>query len=216
METIIEGPELDQRFVAAMAAKIRREYIEQKGRIFGNNAGRIGKRHDKQSNWKRAAEQCLRLKADPESYVRACFMFCEMSTGPFANMLGGAAAKTWYNKFQNLITKDGTKKGDADESVGQAVDREGLSRQITSAREAMVRLTGTYAPIPENIDWICRWTTQIQPHVKVLLAYPDARAIERFGAEALEIFLGNPNVVASARKLGYPIDDVLLCLTKKN
>lgn len=213
MEEHSKEIKIDDRFIVAMAARIRREYIDQKARILGNRSGGVGKRHDKQSNWKRAAEQCLKLKADPESYVRACFMFCEMSTGPFANMLGGAAAKGWYNKFQNTISQSKREEG---ETVSQAADREGLSRQITTAREAMVRLSGHYNPTPENIDWVCRWTTQVEPHVKVLLAYPDPRVIERFGAEALEIFLSSPNVVASAKKLGYPVEEILACLTQRN
>lgn len=214
MEEHKESDELDQRFVAAMAASIRKAYIEQKARMLGSNTARIGKRHDKQGNWKRAAEQCLRLKADPESYVRACFMFCNMSTGPFANMLGGSASRQWYEKFQNIISKDSKPKLESGENVGQAVDREGLSWQITAAREAMMRLSNTYAPTPENVEWLCRWTTHVEPHVKVLLAYPDERAKDRFGADAYEIFISSPNVVAAAKKLGYPIDEILVWLTK--
>ena len=214
MEESNEKSEIDQRFIAPMAASIRKAYIDQKSRMLGGAAVRLGKRHDKQQNWKRAAEQCLKLKADPESYVRACFMFCNMSTGPFANMLGGSASRGWYDKFQNIIRKDGKTKIEDGEKLGEAVDREGLSWQITATREAMVRLSGSYAPTPDNIDWLCRWTTHVEPHVKVLLAYPDERAKERFGEDAYSIFVSSPNVVAAAKKLGYPIEDILVWLTK--
>jgi hypothetical protein len=207
---------LDKRFIAPMADSIRKAYIEQKSHMLGGAAGKIGKRHDKAGHWRRAAEQCLRLKADPESYVRACFLFCNMSTGPFANMLGGSAAKMWYEKFQHLISKDGKTKKQDGENVSQAVDREGLAWQITAAREAMVRLSGSCAPIPINIDWVCRWSTQVEPHVKILLAYPDDRARERFGKDAYAILISSPNVVAAAEKLGYPIEDILVWLQIQN
>lgn len=53
------------------------------------------------NNWKGAARQCIEVNAPPEKYVEAMFEGCDLSTGPFPNMMGGKQALRWWKEYKN-------------------------------------------------------------------------------------------------------------------
>jgi hypothetical protein len=210
MEEELEHEQVDETRVPAIASLIRRKFIEEKKILTGRSIIKIGHRHDRPHIWKAAALQCMRLKADPATYVRACFKYSKMTTGPFPNNIGGATAAACYKKLMETMSSSALGvKPIENENAAETMDRGDLEYQIKLARKAMYRINGSYDPIPINIDWICSWTSKVDSHVRVLLAYPDTRIRERCGEDALHIFTSCPNIYAAAKKLGYPIEDII-------
>lgn len=204
--------EIDKRFLDSTGAEIRRLYILNKERILGEGKGKPSSRFDTPANWRKAAARCLELKADPESFVAASFAYCNLSTGPFANMMGGRAVKSWYASYVSKLGEDPANKTKDGESISEAVIRQEISDKIKDARRTMIRSTGNFLPEGENLDWICAWSNKMDPLIKVLLAYPDERARDRYGGETYEKLTANAAMVSAIRKLGYPIDEMLTWL----
>lgn len=195
----------NEAYLSAVGGRIRELYIDEKSRLAGKRIT-VGRRQDTRTIWDKAAERCLSLKASPEAFVRACFQQCRTSVGPFPNMLGSAQAAKWFRQWASLYREDHKDEG---ETETETMDRQTLSASIQSAREAMVRLHGSYMPIPDNLAWLANYGTSVPATARILLGYPDDEIRKRHGADAFDAFARNPNLVVAAKRMGYPMDDIL-------
>ena len=90
--------EHDEKLRDAVAREIKKAYTERKSRLLGR-PWKPSSRHQAFKLWQNAADKALELNAPPEAYIYAAFKHCRMSTGPFPNNLGGAAAAGWWRQY---------------------------------------------------------------------------------------------------------------------
>ena len=199
--------EPDMKFVRAVAQLIRTNYIKQKTQLIGPSY-KLSGRHDTAGIWQKAAKQCLDLQAEPVEYVKACFLNCRNTNGPFPNQMGGVSSALWYKQYIRRVV-DVDVVAQPGENLVEAALRQDMEVKIVEVRKIMKNLHGTFAPTKENLDWLCMRTSRIEPHVRVLLAYPDVRIRKECGCEARNIFLTNPKIFKAAKSLGYPMDIII-------
>lgn len=214
-----EDPEVLDR-AQAVAKALKKYYIAEKNRILPDTY-KFAKRHDKFANWKSAAIQCIKIGADPATYIRAAFALSGLKTGPYPNSLGGPAALNWYRKYTRSIVTDNLLSEEAIEQINkrpseliQYVDTETLAEEIKQLRRTLLRLTGTWETCEETLKYLNKFSFPLAPYLRVLLAYPNETTRERFGSEALEFFYQHPNMVLAAKKLNYPMQDIIKWLEK--
>lgn len=205
----IDG-EFDERYVTAIAHQIRKYYIEEKQKLLKKKFN-PSRRHDKAHIWQNAARNCLKLETDPKTFIRAAFQNCELRSGPFSNNLGGAAARKWYKMFIRKMEEDGVKQQDTETPI-ESVERQTLEEDILAARRTLKRINNTYLVNNTNLDLLSSSISPIAPHIRFLLAYPHKLIIEKDPQgknAARNFFYTHPGIIKAAKKLGFPMNDIL-------
>lgn len=210
---IDEEDDIPVQRLIAVANALKVCYVNEKRQKTAGNFTQISRRYDKAEYWQKVARQCINLNADPVTYMKAAFVKCTQETGPFPTSLGGPAAAYWYRSYINTVGKKVEEKRPG-ESLGDAVERQELSDKIKQLRSTLKRMNGTWLPNPVNVEWLLRYSSPVESHIRILMCYPLEEARNRYGPEAEKYLLTNPQVVNAAKKLGYPIDDILLWLNK--
>jgi hypothetical protein len=207
--------ELTEGHLKALGKALKKAYIIEKNqRIGGKRPYKFSEKHDRTEHWRKIAMQCLELNADPITYMRAAFIKCTMPDGPFVNSLGGPAAKHWYVSYIRSIASHGAMDKKDNENVVDAVERNELSAQLIETRKTIERLFGTWELNEKSVEWLLRYSNPVQVHLRVLLCYPVEEVKVRYGPEAYAYFAERPQLINAAKKLGFPIDDMLLWLSQ--
>lgn len=207
--------ELTEGHIRALCKALKKAYIVEKNqRIGGKRPYKFSEKHDRAEHWKKIAMQCLELNADPVTYMRAAFIKCTMPDGPFVNSLGGPAAEKWYASYVRSIGSKISHDKKDNENIVDAVERKELSDQIVEMRKTVERIFGTWELNENSVEWLLRYSNPVPVHLRVLLCYPVEDVKDRFGQEAYTYFVERPQLINAARKLGFPIDDMLLWLSQ--
>lgn len=199
----------------AVASVLKIAYEREKRLRIGSAKFYFSKKHDKSEHWNKVAANCIRLNADPDTYMRAAFTKCTMQFGPYPNALAGVAATGWYNSYVRSI---GTKAEDIrqpHENLVDAVERKELSDAIKSIRSTLKNMNGSWLPTEVNVEWLLRYSSPVPDYLRALLCYPVEEVRIRYGESAHAYFVARPQLIHAAKKLGYPIDDILVWLSQR-
>jgi len=207
-----EENEIPPQRLIAVANALKKYYVEEK-RVKSPGYTALHRKHDSREYWNKVARQCITLNADPATYMKAAFLKCTQETGPFPTSLGGPAAAYWYKSYINTIGKKVEDKKPG-ESLGEAVERQELSDKIKQLRLTLKRINGSWLPIPANVEWLLRYSSPVEPYLRVLLCYPVEEVRIRYGVEAHQFLAERPQLIHAAKKLGFPIDEILLWLNQ--
>jgi hypothetical protein len=202
------------------AGIIRIMFVEKKKGLLGGVTYTPNPRHDTRENWLRAADNCLRLNANPRDFVDAAFALCPAVGGPFANQLVGASAESWYRTYTGDRVKRSTGVYDLPEDketpdmMSASVLCHQVKREIELAHILMMQITGS----PDAwMSWkvlMDHWTS-IAPYIRVAIA-GKARLVsivKKFAPQATEYLSTRPGHVQALQYLGYDINAYLNAAT---
>lgn len=207
--------EISDGHVRALSKALKQAYINEKTQRIGNKRPyKFSPKHDKDAHWKKIAVQCLELNADPITYMRAAFIKCTMPDGPFVNSLGGAAAEAWYRNYVRTIGSKADDIRQPNETIVDAVERKELSTHIKEIRATLEKVNGTWEPNEKNVEWLLRYSNPVPVHIRALLCYPVEETRIRYGKEAHDYFAARPQLINAAKKLGFPMYDILIWLNQ--
>ena len=195
---------------------LRQRFIESKSRAL-RKTYKPNPRHDKPEYYRRAAEQCWELNADPDDYLAAAFRGCGQKAGPFANTLGGAAHLRWFKEYRSEaresvglsaeLTKEEQER--PPEEIVQPCDVE-LHTDLEMAYSLFWHRNGNTNPLePRNAAYMRDPYNALQCTALCLLGGHDPAVLKTFGKRIYDFFTGNPQFIVSARKFGFPIDETL-------
>ena len=208
-----ETEEIDEGRLIAVGNVLRATFIAEKCELLGRK-WRMSNWHDRRDHWRNVARQCILLNADPQTYVRAAFVKCNMQAGPFASMLSGKTAASWYRSY---VSGPGSKGYDIqkdNEPLVNAVYRKELSDALKAQRQTLKNMNGTWLPNEANVEWLLRYSSPVPLHIRTLICYPAPLLRERYGNSAYSYFAKHPHIVHAAKQLGFPMDDILLWLSQ--
>lgn len=202
-QDISPDPELVAReiracYIAKRSAELKKPY-------------RLSARHDKKEYWMRAAELCIRLKANPKDFIDAVLEAPNGSKPVFANMLFGNFAENAYKNKMELL-KEGMvdQKDDEDRYFDDGMlPSAKLCLLLKFALNTLYNISGTISMVEKNLEIMRSPFTDYHPAVRVLLAYPDHIVMERYGEAAKNYFQSNPGTLEIVKKMQLPVDKIL-------
>lgn len=162
------------------------------------NEGRTYRPHkllDDKKIWNRVAEVVLKLKADPEDYIHAQFLFSK--TIVLANTLHGPVAQKRYTryKFMHNIT----------ESKTVSVKDEELQEMLRDTIEDIRILCGSCDFSNEEVESkVLRMKLRYNPFI-LLLLNPSSKFLEELSEQAIEEMNKHPILVSAAKNLNMAL-----------
>lgn len=189
-----------QGLMMIIRSEFKRHKQEITGRKYNPNV-----RHDNESSWRAAAENCVQLNADPYRFVEACFKQCRSPAGPFANQLGGPGAKNWYlaeYPSGGPANEDDYVAPDQNSPIPDMSASDLVREEFKMAIELLVRRTGSKQPF----DWykdLMNFLVPIQPYTRVCLGHSLPGILEEWGEKACEQVTRNPALYNALIKMGF-------------
>lgn len=162
------------------------------------NEGRTYRPHkllDDKKIWNRVAEVVLKLKADPEDYIHAQFLFSK--TIVLANTLHGPVAQKRYTryKFMHNITENKT----------VSVKDEELQEMLRDTIEDIRILCGSCDFSNEEVESkVLRMKLRYNPFI-LLLLNPSSKFLEELSEQAIEEMNKHPILVSAAKNLNMSL-----------
>lgn len=198
--------------VDRVAQVIRKAYTKKKRMLLDKRY--TPDRTVKPEAWDRAAEVCISLNADPLDYVQACFDGCRNKAGPYANALGGTAARAWWKSYVGDLVERPlplTDEGDTD-SISLVVTKadERLEAMLKVAVSFMMNRTGHCEPTEENMYTLRMQMFSIPSLARVYFGYRDRVVMDLWAEEARMFILSRPDIEAAARRRPeFPIKELM-------
>ena len=200
--------------------------------FFQHKSARMGKpykpssRHDDPEYYRKAADQCIELKANPENYVTACFEQSQhkFRQGPFANMLFGPAARRWYQDHMAIRQAPPEEREARFSDIGEVDEAEeeiepfditttaevDIKFTIGQTLKSIYHLTGSFDhTTPEGMKYLRDQLRSYSSISRVLLGFPDPVIMQRYGKEAQQLILTRPDMKAAIEQLNYPVKEIL-------
>ena len=168
----------DKIRLSAEAGRLRKLYMTKKKA----RGCKVQSRSDNMRDWERAVELCRELGADFEDFIDAAFYYCTLSTGPFANGLGGKQAAEWWRQWTAL-------KGIGHERIGESFSpaMRSLRQQVDFTRAVLLNIHGSPDVTPESMETILDSTMCLDPLACMIMAGHDKRVRDMYidGARAM-------------------------------
>ena len=169
-------------------------------------------RHDKWDNWLQAADNCIKIGADPLRFVEACFSACTLPSGPFANQLGGPGAERWFysvypSKF-NRVEENSNEFSTADDKETLFAADDMVNYELKAAIILLIRLSGT----KNQAYWqpfLVNTMTPISAHIRIALGYWMPDVAKLYGDEALGVLTVNPELFRALRNAGCDLTEFI-------
>lgn len=185
----------------AEAGVLRKLYYDKR-KVLGRG-GKVQPRSDNMKDWERAALLVRELGADPADFIDAAFHYCALSTGPFANGLGGKQAASWYRQWASLkATPDMTASGNDSPSLKD------LRQRIDYTRAILIHRHKTMDISEEVIQSILDTTLQLDPLSCVILGGHDPRVRDMYLEEALSVVTENFGLRKVLEDLGVDLHEL--------
>lgn len=162
------------------------------------NEGRVYRPHkllDDKKIWNRVAEVVLKLKADPEDYIHAQFLFSK--TIVLANTLHGPVAQKRYTKYKFMHNIP------EDNSV--SIKEEELQEMLRDTIEDIQSLCGSCNFSNEDVEEkVLRMRFRYNPFV-LLLLNPSKKFLDELAKCAIEEMHKHPRLVSAAKNLNMSL-----------
>lgn len=184
----------DEADIEELAGKLKFFFKMEKER----NEGRTYRPHkllDDKKIWNRVAEVVLKLKADPEDYIHAQFLFSK--TIVLANTLHGPVAQKRYTryKFMHNISENKT----------VSVKDEELQEMLRDTIEDIRLLCGSCDFSDEEVESkVLRMKLRYNPFI-LLLLNPSSKFLEELSEQAIEEMNKHPILVSAAKNLNMSL-----------
>ena len=189
----------DKIRLSVEAGRLRKLYMDKK-KAMGH---KTQSRSDNMKDWERAATLCRELAAEPEDFIDAAFHYCTLSTGPFANGLGGKQAAEWWKQWAAL---KGRGPGPVGESWSPAM--RSLRQQVDYTRAVLLNRHGTPDVNPVTMESILDTTLRLDPLACMIMAGHDPRVRELYLDEARAIVQDNLSTQRAMKELGIDLDNI--------
>lgn len=180
---------------------LKRLYMEKKKA----RGCKVQPRSNNSGDWERAALLVRELNAEPEDFIDAAFHYCTLSTGPFANGLGGRQAAEWWRQWAALKGVPRTEKVDG-ETFSPAM--RALRQRVDYTRAILLnRHNSPFFNEVTAVSVLDR-SLRLDPLACMLLGGHDKRVKDMYLQDALDI-LGDDMATSKAlQDLGIDITNI--------
>jgi hypothetical protein len=184
---------IDQADIENTANTIRQVFRNRKTVQLGKRYTPMT-RHDNENIWRKAAEICIELNADPASFVEAVFAKNRVPGGPFSNQLTGRACRGWYKEFVEArsLNADGSHKDIFEETIDDDI-KHALVWAVNDQRNDVIQVLRDG----------CLW--HIADYVRCILLPGDEIVLKKFGRSAASQLTSNPKLIRILTEKGYDL-----------
>jgi hypothetical protein len=212
--------EMREAHLNHIAREVKRLYVQEKAKRIPNF--KMTSRNDVAAFFQAAAEIVLSEQISPEVFIEAVFQNCSMHDGPFANALGGKAARAWvaeYRADRQALARSVT---DAAAEVGMPVPDVANPNDMTALptetwlrifiQQTVRNVTQVHRldPLSHEARMLYRrYTYSMHPVVRVLFGYPDQQVFDICGEEVRNLLRSDPSWCQAIRNLNYPLEQIL-------
>lgn len=145
--------------------------------------------------WIAAAEHCQFVQADPYDFVRAAFLYCPVTGGPFPQQLATQAGVKWYKQYAQLVTDRSGKRP-------ASILKEELLRLLQEiGRQMCNNIREGKSPRQFLLDTYNLPLYAAPAFARVLLLPKDPDIIKEFGKKARSEIMSNPKLLALLQEM---------------